>query len=48
MDIKKSEIESSEKINDGCEKVRMKKQLGLLESVSIILGIIFGSGKRYK
>ncbi|KAK0082961.1 hypothetical protein PV325_009586 [Microctonus aethiopoides] len=44
MDIKKSEIESSEKINDGCEKVRMKKQLGLLESVSIILGIILGSG----
>lgn len=26
-------------------KVRMKKQLGLLEGVAIILGIIFGSGK---
>nr|CAD7454752.1 unnamed protein product [Timema tahoe] len=26
------------------EKVRMKKQLGLLEGVAIILGIIFGSG----
>nr|CAD7425371.1 unnamed protein product [Timema monikensis] len=28
----------------GEEKVRMKKQLGLLEGVAIILGIIFGSG----
>ncbi|KAG7211244.1 hypothetical protein KM043_010557 [Ampulex compressa] len=28
----------------GDEKVRMKKQLGLLEGVAIILGIIFGSG----
>lgn len=26
------------------DKVRMKKQLGLLEGVAIILGIIFGSG----
>lgn len=26
------------------EKVKMKKQLGLLEGVAIILGIIFGSG----
>ena len=26
------------------EKVQMKKQLGLLEGVAIILGIIFGSG----
>lgn len=26
-------------------KVKMKKQLGLLEGVAIILGIIFGSGK---
>ena len=26
------------------EKVRMKKQLGLLEGVAIIVGIIFGSG----
>lgn len=25
-------------------KVQMKKQLGLLEGVAIILGIIFGSG----
>ncbi|KAJ9593454.1 hypothetical protein L9F63_014983 [Diploptera punctata] len=31
-----------EKEND--EKVRMKKQLGLLEGVAIIIGIIFGSG----
>jgi hypothetical protein len=27
------------------EKVRLKKQLGLLEGVAIILGIIFGSGQ---
>lgn len=26
------------------DKVKMKKQLGLLEGVAIILGIIFGSG----
>lgn len=26
-------------------KVQMKKQLGLLEGVAIILGIIFGSGE---
>lgn len=26
-------------------KVKLKKQLGLLEGVAIILGIIFGSGK---
>lgn len=29
------------------DKVQMKKQLGLLEGVSIILGIIFGSGNYY-
>ena len=29
--------------NEG-EKVKMKKQLGLLEGVAIILGIIIGSG----
>lgn len=28
----------------GEEKVKMRKQLGLLEGVAIILGIIFGSG----
>lgn len=27
-------------------KVQMKKQLGLTEGTAIILGIIFGSGKR--
>lgn len=32
--------------NDG--KVRLKKQLGLLEGVAIILGIIFGSGNSFK
>jgi hypothetical protein len=26
------------------KRVRMKKQLGLLEGVAIIIGIIFGSG----
>ena len=30
--------------NRECSKVQMKKQLGLLEGVAIILGIIFGSG----
>lgn len=27
------------------DRVRLKKQLGLLEGVAIILGIIFGSGQ---
>lgn len=31
----------------GNGKVAMKKQLGLLEGCAIILGIIFGSGKKY-
>lgn len=26
------------------EKLRMKKELGLLEGIAIILGVIFGSG----
>lgn len=30
--------------NDDDGKVKMKQQLGLLEGVAIILGIIFGSG----
>lgn len=29
---------------DTGDRVRLKKQLGLLEGVAIILGIIFGSG----
>lgn len=33
---------------NGNERVQMKKQLGLLEGVAIILGIIFGSGKLFK
>ncbi|XP_003426002.1 Y+L amino acid transporter 2 [Nasonia vitripennis] len=33
-----------ENVREGDDKVRMKKQLGLLEGVAIILGIIFGSG----
>lgn len=36
--------------NNKCDsdngKVQMKKQLGLTEGTAIILGIIFGSGKR--
>lgn len=32
---------------NGNNKVQMKKQLGLLEGVSIILGIIFGSGNSH-
>lgn len=31
--------------NTNDDRVQMKKQLGLLEGVAIILGIIFGSGK---
>lgn len=31
--------------DDAINKVQMKKQLGLLEGVAIILGIILGSGK---
>ena len=33
-----------EKVGEKGEKVKMKKQLGLLEGVAIILGIIIGSG----
>lgn len=29
----------------GDDKIKMKKHMGLLEGVAIILGIIFGSGK---
>lgn len=29
------------------DKVQMKKQLGLTEGIAIILGVIFGSGKRF-
>lgn len=32
-------------VEDKPDKVRLKKELGLLEGVAIILGIIFGSGK---
>lgn len=32
----------------GSEKVQMKKQLGLVEGIAIILGVIFGSGKRQR
>lgn len=40
-------IEQMERMRDDDDnKVRMKKQLGLLEGVAIILGIIFGSGKQ--
>lgn len=38
----KSTESTSEETGD---RVRLKKQLGLLEGVAIILGIIFGSGK---
>ena len=33
--------------NTSSDKVQMKKQLGLLEGVAIILGIILGSGKNF-
>lgn len=29
------------------DKVQMKKQLGLIEGIAVILGVIFGSGKYY-
>lgn len=29
----------------GDDKIKMKKHMGLMEGVAIILGIIFGSGK---
>lgn len=29
------------------DRVQMKKQLGLTEGIAIILGVIFGSGKRF-
>jgi hypothetical protein len=34
----------SDALENKDDTVRMKKQLGLLEGVAIILGIIFGSG----
>lgn len=36
--------EESKLQSDKQDKVQMKKQLGLLEGVAIILGIIIGSG----
>lgn len=51
MDVSNRELQPinadnhESKNNSGLgEKVQMKKQLGLLEGVAIILGIIFGSG----
>jgi hypothetical protein len=37
-------IQSPSNNSSGPKKVQMKKELGLLEGVAIILGIIFGSG----
>lgn len=31
--------------NSNCEKFQMRKEIGLLEGVAIIIGIILGSGK---
>lgn len=39
------EMETPEDADDG--KIKMKKHMGLLEGVAIILGIIFGSGRYY-
>lgn len=39
-----SERERFDGLTEKDERVQMKKQLGLLEGVAIILGIIFGSG----
>lgn len=38
-------FEKEKKDDSESDIVRMKKELGLLEGVAIILGIIFGSGK---
>lgn len=38
----------SDRTDGNDEKVKMKKQLGLLEGVAIILGIIFGSGMHFE
>ena len=43
-DESQSHIQTNKQIND-INKVQMKKQLGLLEGIAIILGIICGSGK---
>lgn len=32
-------------IDKNSDKVQMKKQLGLVEGIAVILGVIFGSGK---
>lgn len=42
-DILISPSKDSNEIAD--EKIKMKKHMGLMEGVAIILGIIFGSGK---
>lgn len=39
-----TELNSITPDNEKGGKIKMKKQLGLLEGVAIILGIIFGSG----
>lgn len=45
MELITPSVEENSVVPDDNEKVKMKKQLGLLEGVAIILGIIFGSGK---
>lgn len=42
-----SAVGGGEASADTSTKVQMKKQLGLLEGVAIILGIIFGSGESH-
>ena len=44
MENQSGETSTSVSTRDSDERVKMKKQLGLLEGVAIILGIIFGSG----
>lgn len=43
-DESQSHVQTNKQVN-GINKVQMKKQLGLLEGIAIILGIICGSGK---
>jgi hypothetical protein len=40
--------EIKKEISSSGERTQMKKELGLLEGCAIILGIIFGSGKKSK
>lgn len=44
-DDESQNLKKIDKNVNGTNKIQMKKQLGLLEGIAIILGIICGSGK---